>query len=394
MPSITASPMNINTNIDNLRPEDRFILACLQHQQSLPGLNLDEDLLIHRMKYHRVTSMVYQHLLKIDALTLLSTQAQAKLKDHYHLNIAHNLAIIYLLKKISTVLEKNNIETIALKGAMFIQSFPDYSLVREMDDLDIMVKSKKLYSALEILHTIGFSDSFNFRLRKNKRKNWSIKYASNALSLQNDRDSISSIIVELHWQFFSIFNQTKWSEKKFWERAKYCPEQGVYNLDPADTLLHLCAHQCNNLQIYLYGLVDVANLLMFWSEKIDWLEVIHRAKYQGVLLHVVNILRLSNELLNAPLPDVYFTELKSYELKAKPGYEFLIERLFQKELIENGYKADSLVNVFRRLEYSSFWQGLWFEINLPIPPGIRLRLNYYIGRHLRKIMFSSTEELT
>ncbi len=386
--------MNPKTIIPSLPPEDQFILACLQHQQTLPELDFDEDRLIHRMRYHRVTPMVYQHLLKIDGLHLLSAKAQAKLKDHYHLNIAHNLAINYILKQISTVLEKNHIEMMVLKGAMFIQSFPDYALVREMCDLDIMVKSKKLYPAIEALYTIGFEDSKDFRLCKSKRKNWSIQYASNAIPLHSDRQIFSSIMVELHWQLFSIFNQTKWSEKDLWNRAKYCPEQRLYHLDPTDALLHLCAHQCNDLQIYLYGLVDVANLLRFWSEKIDWLEVIRRAKSQRVLLHLVNILRLSNELLNALLPDVYFTELKSYELKAKPGYEFLLERLFQKELIEDGYEAASLLKVFRRLEYSNFWQGLWFEINLPIPLGARLRLNYYIGRHLRKIRFSPRVGLT
>jgi hypothetical protein len=138
------------------------------------------------------------------------------------------------------------------------------------------------------------------------------------------------------------------------------------------------------LQIYLYGLVDVANVLNFWSKQIDWLEVIQRAKYQRNVLHLVNILRLCNELLNTPLPEVYLTSLKSYELTAKPGYDFLVNRLFQKEFIENADEATSLLKVFRRLEYSNFWQGLWFELKLLIPLGIRLRLDYYIARHLRK----------
>src|SRR3712207_8622293 len=55
-------------SILNLKPEDRFILVCLQGQPNLPKLDLDEDLLIHRMAYHKVTSMVYQHLLKTDNL--------------------------------------------------------------------------------------------------------------------------------------------------------------------------------------------------------------------------------------------------------------------------------------------------------------------------------------
>ncbi len=378
--------MKLNTTIHNLKPEDRFILACLQHQPSLPQLEFDEDLLIHRMAYHRVTAMVYQHLLKIDGLHIFSEKTQAQLKEHYHLNIYRNLAITSLTKELSKILAENQIQAMALKGAMFLEAFPDYVLVREMSDLDIMVKPEKLDRAIEVLYSRGFEDLVGFISSNSQRKKWSIKTACNAIPFQSNCDKFPNILFELHWQLFSAKSPTEWSNKALWVRAKYCSNTKIYHLDSIDTILHLCAHQCNDLQIYLYGLVDVANVLNFWARTIDWLEVIRLAKSQRVLFHLVNILRLSHELLNAPLPDVYFTHLQPYEVKAQPGYEFLLERLFQKELIENGYEAASLLKVFRRLEYSNSWQGLWFELNLPIPQGIRIRLNYYIGRHLRAIL--------
>lgn len=376
--------MKANTNIHNLKSEDKFILACLQHQPKLPELDFDEDLLMHRLKYHRVTSMVYQHLLKIDGLHVLSSKMQAQLKEHYYINIYRNLAISSVVKQISNIFKVNHLEIMTLKGAMFIQTIPDYALVREMSDLDIMVKPEKLYQALELLSTLGFEDSDNFRLCKSKRKNWSIQYASNAICLQSQRSNIPPILVELHWQLFSIFNQTNWSETDLWKRTKYSSENEVYHLKPVDALLHLCSHLCNDLQIYFYGLVDVDKVLRLWSEELDWLEVVHQAKSKRTLLHLVNILRLSHELLNTPLPEIYFTSLKSYELAAKPGYDFLLNRLFQKEFIENADEATSLLKVFRRLEYPNLLQGLWFELKLLIPLGIRLRLDYYIARHLRK----------
>ena len=376
--------MKTNHNYPHLKPEDKFILTCLQHQSNLPEFDLDEELLIHRMAYHRVTSMVYQHLIKIDKLQIFSPKTQAQLKEHYYLNIYRNLAISSVVKQISQVLGENNIEMMTLKGAMFMEAFSDYALVREMSDLDIMVKPEQLYQAIELLSTLGFEDVENFRFCKNKRKNWSIQYASNAICLQSQRSDIAPVLVELHWQLFSIFNQTNWSEKDLWNRAKYCAIKEFYCLDPVDALLHLCAHQCNDLQIYLYGLVDVANILTFWSEQLDWIEVIHRAKHQRTLLHLVNILRLCNEFLNTPLPEMYLTTLKSYEFAAQPGYDFLIHRLFHKEFVEDADEATSLLKVFRRLEYANFWQGLWFELKLIIPLGIRLRLDYYIARHLRK----------
>jgi hypothetical protein len=280
------------------------------------------------------------------------------------------------VKKISKVLGENNIETMTLKGATFIHSFPDYALVREMSDLDIMVKSKKLYQALEVLSTIGLEYSRYFN-SKSKIKKCYYQSRANAISLQSKQSDLPDVMVEIHWHLFSVLNYTNWSEKDLWQRAKYCQENEVYHLDTIDALLHVCAHQCHDLQIYLYGIVDVANILKFWSEQLDWYEVIRRAKSQRLLLHVINILRLSHELLNTPLPDVYITQLKSYELKAEPGYYFLQKRLFQKEYTESWSESFSLLKNFRRLEYSNLWQRLGCEIKLFIPQAVRLRFNYH-----------------
>ena len=378
----TALPMKVNTSIDNLRAEDQFILACLQHQQSLPELTLDEDLLMHRMKYHRVTAMVYQHLLQIDGLHKLSAKTQASLKEHYQLNIGRNLAISYLVKRISKVLAENNIETITLKGAMFIEAFPDYPLVREMSDLDIMVKSPNLHQAIKALSTLGFEHTGYFSSNRSQLKKWYYKFNSNAINLLSNRSDIPDILVELHWRLFATSNHTVWKEEYLWNRARYCSEQSVYHLDATSTLLHVCAHQCNDLQIYLYGLVDIANILTRWGKEIDWNEAISRANSQKLLLHLVNILRLSNEVLKIPLPDAYYNYLQSYESKAQPGYQFLVERLFHKELSDDWVEAMSETQVFRRLEYSNSWQRLWCELNFMFPKHIFLKLIHNIAKQL------------
>jgi hypothetical protein len=137
------------------------------------------------------------------------------------------------------------------------------------------------------------------------------------------------------------------------------------------------------LQIYLYGLVDIATILRSWEKEIDWHELIRRAKTQRLLLHLVNILRLTSELLNTPLPQEYLTYLQPYEEQASPGYYFLLERLFQKELTESTPEDLSLSKVFRSLEYSNFWEHLWTQTKLIVPRPVRLRLNYHIGRHLQ-----------
>jgi hypothetical protein len=250
-----------------------------------------------------------------------------------------------------------------------------------MSDLDIMVKPHKLYQTLEVLHGIGFEYTENFKA-KNKIQKWYYLNRANAIQIQGKQSSIIDILIEVHWQLFSALNNTIWSKKDLWNRATYSTSLGIYHLDSIDTLLHLCAHQCNDLKIYLYGLVDVDNFVSLFGKKIDWYEVIYRAKSRKVLLHLYNVLRLSHELLNTPIPYEFFTLCKSLEVKSQSGYIFLIERLFQKEYLESGSEIISILNVFRRLEYSNLWQRLEGEIKLLIPQAVRLSLSYPIGRHL------------
>ena len=178
--------------------EDNLILACLQQQPIIPKLDFNEECLIHRMGYHGVTSMVYQHLLNIDGLEIFSGKTQGQLKKHYQLNIGRNLAINYLTKKLSNILKAHNIEIMTLKGAMLIQSFPNYALVREMSDLDIIVKFEQLNQALDILSYAGFKSSTDLRECQNKRKRWYLLNLSNAIALQSRQVNIPDIMVELH----------------------------------------------------------------------------------------------------------------------------------------------------------------------------------------------------
>lgn len=374
--------MQVNQKIP-IKPEDQLILACLQQQPTLPKVEFDEAYLIHRLAYHNVTSIVYQHLLKIDSLKILSVETQAKLKEHYHLNIIYNLAISGLVKQISSTFKANNIKLTTLKGARLIQSFPDYALVREMCDLDILVEAKNLELALDLFSKVGFNGSVYLQQLQNQRRKWYLINLGNAIVLESTRVDIPNIIVELHHRLFSIRNTTYWSEEDLWRRAQYCSEQGVYHLDSIDALLHLCAHQCSDLRIYLYGLVDIAYILKYENDKIDWIEAISRAKSRKVLLHLVNILRLGHELLNSPLPAIYSECLKPYERQAEPGYYLLLERLFSKEKDERVFDIQeeiSISRVFRRLENYTFWQRIWYETTSLIPTDISLRLSYYMSK--------------
>jgi hypothetical protein len=140
-----------------------------------------------------------------------------------------------------------------------------------------------------------------------------------------------------------------------------------------DTLLHLCAHLCNDAKIFLYSLLDVVNVLTYWESEIVWEDLIRRASAQGILFHLINVLRLSHELLGQALPDVYEAHLKPYEKQAEPGYQLIIDGFSQQDFSTGNVLAAERFEAFRSLEGFSIWR----YIRYLAPRSLRQKLVLY-----------------
>ncbi|WP_287128835.1 nucleotidyltransferase family protein [Candidatus Cyanaurora vandensis] len=340
--------------------EDQVLLACLRGQP-VPELALDEAHFCHRLNYHRVTALVYQHLVATDTLTRLTPATQTHLKATYQRNIGHNLAISHLLTSITQILQKQGLRVMALKGALLIACFPDYLLRRQMLDLDILVRFEDLYPAYQALQAAGYQTTQPYRFLWQPLYN----YTLNAIPLMGTRPEIPPVLVELHWQLFiPVINNTRWSMAELWQQAE-SSSSGFEQPDPTDVLLHLVAHQCTDLKIYLSGLVDVAQLLSHWADRLDWEEVVHRARRRHILMHLVNILRLTHELLQVPLPACFPTLGQPHLARATPGYNLLLERLFVQEYTENFRQTLRIIQPLRRLEDPAWGWQLWHQYLAP-----------------------------
>jgi len=340
-----------------MRPEDALILACLAGQSKLPSTPFDEAALCHRAAYHRVTSTVYQHLQHYDCL---SAATMAQLKTSYQANIGRNLALGHLLTTLTDILRSAGIDLMVLKGGLLIQSFPDYALSRRMIDLDILVRRQDLYRAYRVLAEAQFQPLFA------PPQAWLQPYYTfflNAFPLLGK--DFPDLLVELHWQLFiPSLHASRWDEADLWQRAIQAPA-GYYQPDPGDALLHAVAHQCADLKIYLSGLVDLAWMIEHWGDQLDWPAIRDRAAQRRILLHLVNMLRISHELLNVPLPEGYDRLFQPLEAEARPGYELLLTRLFNQEYTENFSETLILLKTFRRLEGLSPQAKFWFEYMAP-----------------------------
>lgn len=77
--------------------------------------------------------------------------------NNINLNILfRNILIHNEIEKISTISDKYGIKLVLLKGAALIELFPEYSFIRELEDIDVMIEKKDFKMFVNILKDFGY----------------------------------------------------------------------------------------------------------------------------------------------------------------------------------------------------------------------------------------------
>ncbi len=71
--------------------------------------------------------------------------------------LARNILILNQLEEIASAFSKNNISAVLLKGAALIVSFPAYSGIRNMEDIDMLVRPNDITAAKDTLSSMGYT---------------------------------------------------------------------------------------------------------------------------------------------------------------------------------------------------------------------------------------------
>jgi hypothetical protein len=218
--------------------------------------------------------------------------------------------------KVAGILNKNNIDTILMKGESL-----NFSGLRHSRDLDIMVREERLIESIDILKEIGYryiGDSINLHLNSSEKKDLSLQLNwNNQYQLYSDE---RGIMVELHTNLFewervyNIFLDSLLdSIDCFWENRKLSSDTGIYEFSIEDNLLLMCMHTAIKRSLasnsfILRNLVDIENLI---EKKPDWKFFITRVKKCEIAPFIYFSLTLTSTLFNTYVQPHVLDELKN-----------------------------------------------------------------------------------
>jgi len=253
---------------------------------------------------HGVAPLVYRNLSELGPPADVPEPVLRRLREAYLWSAKRNVRLLHELGAVLSVLQQMGIPVIALKGAHLAEAIYGDMALRPMNDLDLLVPKDRLAQVEGALLELGYGP----RQRPSVEIQVENRSGLQALAKQH------VATIDVHWTIVKPGGPLAIELDGLWQRARPATIAGVPAcvLADEDLLLHLAIHAGyqHAFGAGLRPLCDIGHLLARRGEELDWPSLAARARQWRAGRCLSLALRLSRELLAAPVPYQALTELE------------------------------------------------------------------------------------
>ena len=296
---MSASPAQV-------RPEDELILHCAQMQDGadsgeqlrvLLGKDIEWPYLRKRALWQGMVPFLY-HKIRDACSEEVPEAFLNQLEKQYLMGARRNVLMTGELLVLINLFEAHNIPAIPYKGpALAVMAYKD-PMLREFDDLDILVRKQDIPRAKELLVKQGYRPYCPLRGAQEKAYFGASLQDSYLFTRENGLGPI-----DLHWAIEPECLSFVLKSEKLWQRLEKVNLDGfsIQTICPEDMVLLVCIHGTRHRWERLIWLRDLAGLIEL-HPGIEWQIIMDRANVMGAKRMVSLSLLLASSLLNTPLP--------------------------------------------------------------------------------------------
>ncbi len=263
-----------------------------------------------------------------------------KLERSYRENVNRNIILSNELTKVLSLIHRQGIEVIALKGSVLADQLYVNPELRSTIDIDLLVREDDLTRVETLLLETGYTPS---------TVKDDIEHPFHHVFYRQGR---LPIMLELHWNLDDS-RITNISLPDIWARALYreLPGANVKVLSPEDNLIYLSSSLFRNNGQQLKYLCDITGLLKSSQSTLDWEYFTETAGSLGIKTQVYYSLKEAAELFQAPVPAAKISALKPGAIR-----RWIIEFLAGRQTIFSPIRIDKI-----RTETTAIAQSLMME---------------------------------
>ncbi len=318
-----------------MRIEDRLVIELCKKNKNRQQIELfaandrfDIDYLLKIIEKHLVKTFVLSELIKLKIPVEMKNRVVPEAKKSLAKTALSHRIIMDEYHKAAGILNKNNIETILMKGRSL-----NITGLRQFRDLDILVPEENLLESIDLLGETGYryiGDSVNLLLNSDEKKDLSLQLRwNNQYQLFNDE---KGLMIELHTNLFERdraysvnLDPLLDAIESFRKNRKWNSENDAYEFSIEDKLLLMCMHTAvkrspASNSFILRNLLDIENLI---EKKPDWKVFLNRVKECEICPFIYFSLALTSTLFKTDVPLSVLDELKGN----LTGREHFIEKV-------------------------------------------------------------------
>jgi hypothetical protein len=287
------------------------LLSCLRHEPARDKIAHLQKIaasdwpdILAEAKRHDVAALLY-FTVKPHARTLsISGELMATMRRQYVIAAARSLHLFQGLSRLLNEFYKENIPVVLLKGAHLAGEVYADRALRNMCDIDLLVKRANLMRVEQLLLSWGADPEDRRRVIGSDNKHFGYQLAESGLR------------VEIHWSLVTGDSyKIGWEETEARLRPIAIDSVPALALCPEDLLLHLCLHAAGHLNaLHIRMLCDMVAVGQKYGAKLDWPGLVARAEIWGASRTAYVMLKLAKERLGAPLPADGIEALRSQDM--------------------------------------------------------------------------------
>lgn len=244
--------------------------------------------------------LIYKNLPLLNLYGDIPECCISDLKQIYYKTLSRIMVLYAHFRSVVDALAENEIMVIPLKGIYLAEAvYKDIGL-RQMSDIDLLVREPDISRCKEILIGLGYKQNLNYLTSGALQWFFGMKHLPGLI--------MNGVCFEIHSRLHASRRRYRFNIREIINRSQHDSflSTPCHTFSTVDLILHLCIHlfeHVHTLHYQLYRYCDIAETLRNAGPDFDWDELIRLGKSYHCDREVRSILFLVNKYFNAPVPE-------------------------------------------------------------------------------------------
>lgn len=324
---LSGSGLNLDT--DDLAEMDVLISAVTNWDYFTNIVLLNS---IGPLLYINLSSAKNKHLIPAKTLMMF--------KQTYMMLLSRNMILYDHFKNAVCAFSEKGISVIGLKGIFLAEKIYKDIGLRQLSDIDILVRKEDVMQCRDILTGLGYQTKTRIKSEFIK-STYDIKHLPPLV--------MKGVSIELHTKIHTDSFDFNISMDDFWSRASATTisETPCLQLNPVDLIIHQCIHldvHIHSGKIRFYYICDIAAIIKHYQKEIDWQLLVTLTEKYNCKKIVFSYLYLCNKYLKTKVPE-YILNIAKEEFDPLTEKLFLLNVKANEKVISNELENSNISNL-------------------------------------------------